>query len=84
MPLMACQIMFWQAQTKIDRLLASFGRSISISKQIEKIDLSHMILKTWRFGATTNLKIRSPTLAKHIILLYYHLNRKEDIEGISL
>ena len=58
-PLMARQIMFCQAQTKIDRLLASFG-SISISKQTERIDLSPMILKTWkysclgRFGATTN------------------------------
>lgn len=61
-PLMACHIMFCQAQTEIDRLLASFGGSISISKQTERIDLSPMILKTWkhscpgRFGATTNLE----------------------------
>ena len=61
-PLMACQIMFCQVQTKIDRLLASFGRSISISKQTERIDLSPVILKTWkhscpgRFIATTNLE----------------------------
>ena len=61
-PLMACQIMFCQVQTKIDRLLASFGRYISISKQTERIDLSPMILKTWkhscpgRFIATTNLE----------------------------
>jgi hypothetical protein len=61
-PLMACQIMFCHAQTKIDRLLASFGGSISISKQTERVDLSPIILKTWKhsclgiFGATTNLE----------------------------
>ena len=61
-PLMACQIVFCQVQTKIDRLLASPGRSISISKQTERIDLSPMILKQWkhscpgRFIATTNLE----------------------------
>lgn len=61
-PLIACQIMFCQAQTKIDRLLTSFSGSISILKQTERIDLSPMILKTWkhsclgRFGATTNLE----------------------------
>lgn len=58
-PFIARQIMFCQAQTKIERLFASFG-SISILKQTERIDLSPMILKTWkysclgRFEATTN------------------------------
>ncbi|OCL13925.1 hypothetical protein AOQ84DRAFT_76948 [Glonium stellatum] len=53
-PLMACQIMFCQAQTKIDRLLASFGTSISLSKQTERIDLSPMVLKTWKYSCPAN------------------------------
>jgi hypothetical protein len=57
-PLMACQIMFCQAQTKIDRLLASFGGSVPMPKQTERTDLSPMVLRTWKHSCSTTFGVK--------------------------